>query len=208
LTPLTVDSLSPGTHHLRLVHPDLTNWLTRAINDSVRIGEGESKTARYDFELWYRVTSVPSEARVLAGDSLVGTTPFVWNAQSPNADSVLTLKKEGFEAAQIVLSGAPRRSLVVPLKKLWDPDLITGSISGRATVPRPFRLWASGSTAVLSGIVTAYFKIRADERNDAYLLSGNPSLISETHHLDNYAAVALAVMQISIGFFMYFLLAD
>ena len=73
---------------------------------------------------------------------------------------------------------------------------------------RKIALYASGGVAVVAGVAAAYFKINADDRNDAYHLTGNPSLLDERRRLDTSAGIAFAATQIGFAIFSYLLLSD
>ncbi len=73
---------------------------------------------------------------------------------------------------------------------------------------RKFALYASGGVAVVAGVAAAYFKINADDRNDAYHLTGDPSLLDERRRLDTAAGFAFAATQIGFAIFSYLLLTD
>jgi hypothetical protein len=67
-TPLTL-AASPGLHLLRLVHSDVTSWLTGSIADTVFLARGEERKIRYRFERRFMVVTVPAGASVSIGDS-------------------------------------------------------------------------------------------------------------------------------------------
>src|SRR5512140_501827 len=76
-TPLVVRDIQPGFHRLKIVHPDVTNWLPGSIRDSLQLRPGEEKSLRYTFGRRYLILSVPSGAEVLVGDSASGSTPYL-----------------------------------------------------------------------------------------------------------------------------------
>src|SRR5512135_1015262 len=63
-SPVTLDSLQPGPHILRLAHPDFTNWLTDNITDTINIASGETRVFRYTFRTRFSIVSLPSGAGV------------------------------------------------------------------------------------------------------------------------------------------------
>ena len=69
-------------------------------------------------------------------------------------------------------------------------------------------LYASGSIAVAAGVAAAYLKISADDRNAAYLTTGNPALLDERRRLDTASGWAFAAMQVGFAVFSYLLLAE
>jgi hypothetical protein len=73
---------------------------------------------------------------------------------------------------------------------------------------RTIGLFASGGLAIAGGITAAYFKISADDRNDAYIKTGNPAFLDERRRLDTAAGIALAATQIGFAVFSYLLLTE
>jgi len=204
-TPISIDSLSPGTHILTLQHPDAESWLTEPTIDTVRIAEGERTVLRYNLNSRYFITSTPFGAEVLVGDSVVGTTPF---ATSPSlALESITLRKPGYEPTSMHLAVNQGSVVSIPLKRIWQNDENGESYfkdyDGRG--PKSAGLYISGAATILSGVTAAYFKIKADDRYQQYLTTNNGSLLSQTHRLDTAAGIAIIATQIGLGLFTYFI---
>lgn len=205
-TPLTLDSLAAGLHRLRLIHPDMSNWLTVPLEDTVRLSPGEHRTLQYTFEQARFLVSLPSGAEVFIGDSVVGTTPLTFLPGQMPAGSPVKLRKNGFSPVRADFSLATRGVLTVALSPeggmpvRTEEDLVPAPWSGRLVIP--------GALAVLSGGLTAYFKIKADNHQTAYLATGDLSQRAERDRLDNLAAVFLVAMQVSLGFFITFILTQ
>jgi hypothetical protein len=205
-TPLTIDSLAAGLHRLRLIHPDMSNWLTIPVEDTIRLSPDEHRTLQYTFEQGRSIVSIPSGAEVVIGDSVVGTTPLTFLPGQIPAGSPVRLRKTGFSPASADFSPATRGVLTVTLipergiPAPTEEDLVPAPWLGRLVIP--------GAVAVLSGGLAAYFKIKADNHQTAYLATGDPSQQSERDRLDNMAAVFLVAMQASLGLFVAFLLTQ
>lgn len=73
---------------------------------------------------------------------------------------------------------------------------------------RTWGILASGGAAVVSGVVAAYFKIAADDRNESYMRTGNPALLDERRRFDTIAGIAFAAMQVGFVVFSYLLLTE
>lgn len=205
-TPLTIDSLEAGPHRLRLIHPDASNWLTVPLEDTVRLSPREHRTLQYRFEQGSSIISLPSGAEVMIGDSVVGTTPMTFLPGHPPAGSSVTLRKNGFSPASADFSLASRGVLTVTLSpERGMPNRIEEDVS-----PSPWagRLVIPGALAVLSGGLTAYFKIKADNHQTAYLATGNPSERASRDRLDSQAAGFLIGMELSLGLFITMLLTQ
>jgi len=209
-TPLTVDTLSRGTHSITLQHPDLDNWLTGSISDSFDVVRGEARTLRYTFTPWLLVRSNPFGADVFFGDSLLGSTPLLLNADARMTHSMLNLRKPGFEDSTVRMSDNKRSVLAVNLKKVWQSETNEKSIfrESGSNGTSNFRLYLTGAATILSGATAAYFKVRADDRHNSYVRSRDPVLLNETNRLDTAAAVALVATQLSLALFTYFILSE
>jgi hypothetical protein len=210
VTPLALNSLTSGTHFLRLFHPDLPNWLTGSITDSIQIVAGESRTLRYTFEHRSLVTSSPFGADVYVADSLYGTTPLVMALSGQSGPPVISIRKEGYEPMTANLADAKRGVLSLRLPQRWQTEGIAGAVldDGGRLASKNLRLYVTGGSTVLAGITAAYFKTRADDLYTDYTRTGDPSLLSKTHRLDTAAAIALAITQVGLGLFTYYILSE
>jgi hypothetical protein len=209
-TPLVVNALRPGFHRLKIVHPDVTNWLTSNIVDSVEILPGEEKVLRYSFGKRYLVLSVPSGAEVFIGDSLSGATPYLLSFQGTDSLSSVRLKKIGYDSAMVDLSEAHRGMVTVVLKKTWKADLRGGEPDEVELVqkPRTFPVYLAGAITVGFGAAAAYFKIQADDRNGRYLQDFSSASRSQIQIYDTAAAICLCFAEAGFGFLSYYLLTD
>lgn len=209
MTPLTIDSLPPGNHVLRLVHADAASWLTGTIVDTVRLGAGERRALRYSFERRVLIITDPSGALVFAGDSSLGTTPMVFSFPAEGVPGGLSAAKQGYERAVLPLPPGQGGITRAVLKKFWQSEPPEGALVKESNGDRSsLRLYVAGGITLVSGMAAAYFKIKADNRNAAFQVSGNPALRDETRRLDTAAALSLVATQIGFGFLTYFLLAD
>jgi hypothetical protein len=210
ITPLTLDSIAPGAHILRVLHPDLSNWLTGAVTDTLLVHSGDRLVRRYAIARAVSLITTPSDASVFLNDSLVGTTPLLLPEDSTFGHSIIMLRKEGFQAAVIHPLDARRGFLHLPLVAEWSANAQEKDLFEQWQGPTRSRtgVYLSGATMVLAGIATAYLKIRADDRQDQYALTGDPSFLTQRQRFDRGAAATFLLTQISFGIFAYFLLSD
>lgn len=209
-TPLVVRNVQPGFHRLKIVHPDVTNWLTGGIRDSLQVEPGEEKVLRYTFGRRYLILSIPSDAEVLLGDSASGSTPFLLSLSVTDSLPSITLRKAGYDSAKVDLSGARRGMQTVSLKKLWTPDQREDDAAETQVTEKhgTFRVFLAGAATVGFGAAAAYFKIQADNKNDQYLLDGNSSSRSQIRVYDTASAICLSLAEVGFGFLTYFLLTE
>lgn len=209
-TPLTVDSLAAGTYRLKLVHPDVDNWLTGSLTDSVTLAPGERKIVTYTLGRYMSISTTPSGASLFIRDSLAGLTPILLWVDSTRHSSLFVLRKEGYQEATLRPWEVPPGPVDIGLV----PDFLESGLRspGGASSMRqggaPYRLYVSGAGTILSGIAAALLKHEADDRQAQYLSTGDPGILAERNRLDNWSAVALVLTQISFGLFTYFLLSE
>ena len=209
-TPLTIDALRGGSHVIRLVQEDTTSWLTGSITDTVYLSPGESRTLRYAFERRVMVVTDPSGALVYIGDSAAGTTPLMLTSGARSLPSDVSVVRSGYDRTIVPLPGSGSGVARAVLHKMWQsepPESPFMSESG-SSERTGLRLYVAGGLTVAAGAAAAYFKIKADGRNELYQASGNPAFRDETRRLDVSAAIALVATQIGFAFFTYYLLSD
>ncbi len=201
-TPLTV-SLEPGRHYLRIISPDVENWLSPPVTDSISVVAASPQTLQYSVTPNILVLTSPSGAEVFASDSLIGTTPLVVK----NGVS-LSLQKHGYEDLAVEAVNARRGVLSFPLKKVWQSNTEESSLKDSEEKRSPLRLYLTGAATILAGATTAYFKVKADNSYGNYLQTGQLNSLSETNRFDTAAGISLAATELSIGLFTYFMLSD
>jgi len=210
VTPLEIDSVEAGMHVLSVFHPDLTDWLTGSVRDSIQILAGERVIRSYRVAGDLSLTSTPSGASIYLRDSLLGFTPLLVPRDSANSRSELTLSLEGYKSIVLQPQDFRRGFVSLSLSPLAPGSPQNALLPETAVQPsgRQMGLYLSGATAVLAGIATAYLKIQADDRQDRYLSTGDPGLLLQRNRADQHAAVSYVIMQIGFGIFAYLLLSD
>jgi PEGA domain len=208
--PARIDSVVPGRHILHIAHPDYANWLTEGVTDTIAVETGEALTRHYTLSHWYSIISVPSGAGVYVGDSLLGLTPLILHPNSVPTDSSLTARKAGYTPVTSSLALAVRGVLILPLvpsggkteENDWRFD--SSPRSKKNTLP----LWIAGGSAVVFGGFSAYYKLAADDQQQAFLATGNPYNAAERSRLDNLSALYFVAAQIGLGAFIAYMLSD
>lgn len=204
-TPLLDFAIPPGSYNLRMVSPDVGNWLSEPIVDSVTIKEGTSREFSYTFSRKFLIVTTPSGAEVAVKDSILGTTPLVLKTDHAS----LTLRRSGFEETIIDLASAKRGIVTAQLKRKWQHDSDETALNDETNEGTgSLRLYITGATTIVAGAASAYFKVRADNLYGQYIRNGDPAQLSEVNRLDTAAGIALAATQISLGLFTYFVLSE
>lgn len=209
-TPLTVDSLRAGAHVIRVLHPAVSSWLTGDVMDTVVLSPGTSRRVRFRLPVSYGILTEPFGASVVAGDSVLGTTPLYIRTDLIRAGTPLRLEMQGFDTALVDPSREPGGIAKVILTKIWGSTWEGGSLFKRSDdfAPGRFKAYASAGVTILAGAAAAYFKVRADDQYQSYLATNNPALLHETHRLDTASAISLAVAEVGMAVFMYFFLSE
>jgi hypothetical protein len=209
-TPLHLDTLAAGTHIVRLLNPDSTSWFTDNITDTINVESGQHPTLSYNLPRRYLINTIPSGAGVYIGDSLAGETPTILESGYLPPGMMLTVRKPGYLSASVSLHGIQGSSVVLPLAPTGRSEAEKALFAraevgpGKSSLP----LYITGAAAVIFGTAAAYFKVQADRKNDEYLISGDAVLAAERNRLDSWAATCTVTMQVNVGIFIYFLLAN
>ena len=207
-TPCSVKVVDRTTHHLHLLHPDFANWLTGGVDDTVRLSPGETLVRNYNIARWTMIVSSPPGAEILLGDSVLGTSPLLIPEGRISQGTPLRVQLQGYDPVLTRLAQAERGVLRVPLLARSDAGRANGDIFQTVNGHSSLRLYLTGAGAILAGAATAYFKVKADDRNSDFLVTGNPALASERNRYDNASAVLLVATEVSFGLFIAFLLSE
>ena len=207
-TPCSVTVSAPALHRIRIQHADFANWLSGTLEDTLRVAPGQVVNRMYTLEAWTLVVSSPSGAEVIVGDSILGTAPFIVRPGQISSTTQLTLRLSGYEPATANLGLAKRGILRVPLRARSGPEPSFDQPVVLENRPSPLRLYLSGSGAILTGAAAAYFKVKADNANNDYLLTGAPSSASDRDRFDSASGVFLILSQVSLGLFIAFLMSE
>lgn len=211
-TPLMLDSVSPGTHSIRIVPPQPDAWTVQPVLDTVILLPGQTLVRSYRLRTFLPVRTDPGGAQLFLNDSLAGITPLLVRSSDIRPDTRLELRMDGFEPVVVLPSAlAGETVLTVALKSglrsqtpAGAPSVLTTQSWDARTVGRV----VSGGVSILAGIGAAYFKVAADQKQEAYLATGDPALASERRRLDTLAAVSLILSQAGIIVLSYLLIAD
>lgn len=209
-TPLREYETTSGPHTLRLVYPHPTSWL--AVTKTVPIEVRTGQAAHYDIELGsvFTIHSTPSGASVLFQNRELGTTPLLYRSDSP-LSGTLILKKDGFEPAAIPIAQehvVPSRIELKPLSTEPNrlPDVLPPDYLDSVS-PR-WATYVAASTMILSGVLSAYWKDRANRDFDRYSLTKDPALLASTQRLDRRSGIAITISHVSFAALAYLLLSE
>lgn len=204
-TPLPTLPLAPGTHMLRVGHPDQSDWLSSDWQKKIVLNEREQKILVVQFPKNIWVGSNPPGASVFYDDQLLGKTPLVVELPA-GRPTLLALIKSGYESSRIGLDCSSSSMIHIQLKKEFLKQ------SGERDSPRLKKKWivASAVVAILSGVVGYYFKVRADRAYEEYLNSDHPDRMdryfSDAMTFDRLTGVFYGMGELSLGVSLFLLI--
>lgn len=203
LAPLRNFALMPGLHIVCVAAPDPQRWIVPSRCESVVALAGDTIELSFDLHYQFRITSEPYGARVMAGDSVLGQTPFVFSTQRPQ--SVVTLLKDGYENLTVVLTYSDPYvyGMLKPLQQARDLPVYLVREESNSILP----IVLSASSAVVSGAAAAYLKIQADNLYSDYRMTGSAANLERVRQLDIASGVALGISQLSLAVLSYLLLS-
>jgi hypothetical protein len=201
------DSLSvqPGTHVFTYILGDRKDWLHSERTETLTIASSEHIVRNINFPAIFRITSEPYGAEIHVGDSVAGKTPFILSTNSQQNFIVLT--KEGYREAAIPLDRAQTFINV----KLETLDGLPATDKERYLSVEPsdnnLDIYLVTGATVLSGVVSAYCKIKADSYYSAYRRTNDPFALQKVRSYDTAAGISLAASEIGLFFLSYLLLS-
>lgn len=203
-TPLIGYSLQPGIHVLHFKPTEYSKWTIPAKPESLNVLPGDSLFRSIETPVLYSITSEPYGAIVSDGDSVLGSTPTsLW---LPAELKSVRLSKTGYEESEVLLV---RKSADIHeiLKSKGDLDPMNQSAAHIESRDRNnLPVYSVAAVAVVSGVISAFFKIRADGFYDDYRRTGNSEHLSQIHSYDRISGISLAVEEVSLATLAYLLL--
>ncbi|WP_337872828.1 PEGA domain-containing protein [Ignavibacterium sp.] len=185
--------ISDGEYKITASEND-ENWNTKTFTDKISLSNCETKIIHYHFNAETLLETIPSDVYVYSNDSLLGFTPI----KIPATVQELKLSKPGYVQKKIKIEEKPVQ--IVQLE-------FNGTIKSEPFVKTTLFKVLTGS-AIALGAVTAYFKLKADDKFDEYRFSGDRKFLDETHRYDTISGISLALFQINFGYLIYRFLAE
>lgn len=185
--------ISDGEYEITATEND-ENWNAKAFTDKISLSNCETKIINYHFNAETLIETIPTDVYVYSNDSLIGFTPI----RIPTTFQELKLSKPGYVQKEIKIEGKPVQ--IVQLE-------FNGTIKSEPFLKTTLFKVLTGSAIVL-GAVTAYFKLKADDKFDEYRFSGDKKFLDETNRYDTISGISLALFQINFGYIIYRFLAE
>ena len=185
--------LEPGSYDIKVKEND-KEWNSNILTKTINVNECDSVRISFKFEEKYLQTN-PQDVAVYNGDSLIGYTPLYLSS----GYNSLQLNKPGYESKTIFFNNFNSDQPVslnfigeVKRKSFYKEDLFQYLIAG----------------IVVLGGTSAYFKLKADKKFDAYTITGEQTLLDQTHKYDLISGILFTALQINFGTLIYFLFSD
>ncbi len=171
-------------------------WNARILTDTVNLtGCNKTQIIHFTFASYRYINSSPQDASVFAHDSLIGYTPLFISAGYKEAE----LTKDGYDSKKFSPESLPYGKTIT-LK-------FTGTPEGKHFFRKDIFKYLVGGIVVLGG-VTAYFKLKADNRFSEYQATGTQSKLDETRKYDLISGIAMGGLEINFGLLIYYFLTD
>jgi hypothetical protein len=209
-TPIREYALPEGSYRLKLYYPSVFAWDALSKEDTVSISAQGRSEKVYQLGTVLRVQSVPEGGNVMYQGNDLGVTP-LYLTSPVQLRGELVIQKEGFVPQSLPISGNENVTLAARLQSengkagLRFPEVLSES---KAIGPNHWLTYASVSTMIVSGVVSAYLKDQANRKFDRYVATRDPALLSSTRRLDREAAASLIVTQLSFALLTYLLLSE
>ena len=187
--------LSKGVYKISAKEPP-SIWNAKHLEDTLVVSEcGKELVVNMSFNNDVYLNSDPQDAYIYSKDSLVGFTPLF----IPIGQDTLTLKKTGYAARSFLLSRYKSEDVIK--LSAFEVHNTNNFFEGKE-----FKILA-GSIVVL-GAVTAYFKLKADDRFSQYQDTGDQSLLDQTRRYDLISGITMGALEINFGVLIYYFLTN
>jgi hypothetical protein len=185
--------LEDGSYSITAVE-NSEKWNPITFNDTLVLSGCETKIVNYNFTSETLIETIPSDVYVYSDETLIGFTPL----KVPKNIQELRLSKPGYIEKKILPEDNP-----IQIVKLD----FNGKIKSEPFVNTTLFKVLTGS-AIALGAITAYYKLKADDKFDEYRFSGNKKFLDETNKYDTISGISLALFQINFGYIIYRFLAE
>ncbi len=211
-TPLPILAIPAGKYQITASHPNPYVWGNSDWQDSIFVVAHDTLTLRPTFKSIFTIRTNPFDAAVYLNGKLLGYTPLTIPLNS-TSNQVLTIKKEGFQDQWIRLSELTNNYLQIDLlRNQSNWEIAQTKYRQQRLLKKYYRsisysLWG---LSILTGFSTVYFKDRADDYYQRYLIAGSLQQMNRYYHdaqrFDRYTYISLAALQACFGLSFYFLL--
>lgn len=189
-----VIDLSEGNYSIT-ISEDSDRWDAKLYTESFRLNNCEIKNIYIKFLDEILIDSNPQDAKVLNGDDLLGYTPLILSQRINR----IKLSKQGYFDRELEVDNNIS-AINVSLE-------FSGQQPKENFFNKPIAKVLFGSMIAL-GATSAYFKIKADNKFDYYLKTGELKYKDCTEQYDMISGITLGLTQINFGYLIYKIFFD
>jgi hypothetical protein len=204
-TPLENYKIAPGQHHIIVSPPQSGIWNFEDKSYDVIIEENEDKSITATFFKPVYINSIPYGAHLKSEEKHIGITP-IYLPFEINRDKSFKLIKEGYQAYEFTLKRA-NPILAKLLKEEEKAEQSTPELYGMAKKKHTKTKFVLLATTVAAHWASFYFKNKADDEFEKYLLTAEPgqmdTFLSNTQRYDRFSEIALGVSFASLAGLIY-----
>ena len=214
-TPLQNIAVPAGEHTFAVRHSTSASWLESDWQESMTLAAGDTLTLTPRFWIGYNLSSTPSGAQVWVEQQILGTTPFV--LRIPDfARARMSLTLEGYQPLRFEIGPdslsnpeQPTRHYHFTLMRTPSSTLLPDKDSDLHAGRGRHRKHAiiAGGLSLLAGIGAVWFKQKADDAYETYLVTGEPvareQYYDSAQKYDHYFSAAFGVSQACFAFSVY-----
>jgi len=187
------------TRRLRLIASGENAWSITPLERILEASDGDTVEVDLFFPYYHSFETIPYGAHVFLQSTtqkeFLGKTPLLYTTEKLPSGH-FSVELQGYTPVPFIAGRDVWNRYSTVLQKLHsdantDIDMVLSSSR------RSYR-WIDYSAALLAlagGIFTVYYKFEADNIDDEYQRSGDPSLRHRIDRLDNQAAISLGLMQ-------------
>ncbi|MCL5031280.1 MAG: hypothetical protein M1480_19940 [Bacteroidetes bacterium] len=186
--------LNKGAYKIFAKEP-IDVWDARVITDSINIANCDEKKIEFKFNNLLYLQTDPTDADVYAGDSLIGHSPMF----IPPHETNLILKKPNYKELPVTLN-TKSNNRIYKLNYIGEPNKVSFFKKNM------FKFFVGGIVAL--GAVSAYFKLKADDKFRQYQNTGDNSMLDQTRKYDLISGISFGALQINFGLLIYYFLTD
>jgi len=209
-TPIRGYTLREGSYRLKLYYPSVFAWDAVSREDTLSISARRRSEKVYELGTVLRVQSIPEGGSVMYRGNDLGVTPLFLTSPVQLRGEIV-VQKEGFMPQHLAIGGSENILVAARLQpERGRAGLLPSEVlaESKAIGPSHWLTYASGSTMIVSGVISAYLKDQANRKFDQFLVTRDPALLASTRRLDREAAASLIVTQISFALLSYLLLSE
>jgi hypothetical protein len=209
-TPIRGYALPEGSYRLKIYYPSVLAWDALSKEDTLLIAARRQSEKVYQLGTVLRVQSIPEGGSVLYRGNDLGVTPLFLTIPTKLRGEII-VRKEGFVPQHLAIGGYENIIVAARLQPeqgkagFSPPEVLAES---KVIGPSHWLTYASGSTLIVSGVISAYLKDQSNREFDQFLLTRDPALLASTRRLDRAAAASLIVTQLSFALLSYLLLSE